>query len=161
MNGQPAVVFNFENWIQTFPMFSAVSQPLAQSYFDMATLYFNNCGWPGSLPQAPMLLNLLTSHLAWLYSPRDDNGNPASTGTLPPMIVGRISSASQGSVSMQTDFNSSQGSPNAQWYNQTPWGAQYWAATAPFRTARYVGRRRRVVDGAFPSCPSPWSAWTR
>lgn len=159
--GQP-VVFNYQNWVAAFPMFSAVSEPLAQNYFDMAGLYFNNGGgWQSSLPQATTLLNLLTCHLAWLYSPRDDNGNPASTGTLPPMIVGRISSASQGSVSMQTDYDSNKGSPSAQWLNQTPWGAQYYAATANFRTARYIGRRRLVNDGVFPSGPSPWSSWIR
>jgi hypothetical protein len=157
--GSPSVTFNYQQWVATFPMFSAVSEPLAQSYFDMATLYFNNCSWPGSLPQAPTLLNLLTCHLAWLYSPRDDNGNPASTGTAAPAIVGRISSATQGSVSMQTDFDSSSGSPNAQWYNQTPWGAQYWAATAQFRTARYVGRSRRPNNGVFPAYPYGWGTW--
>jgi hypothetical protein len=155
--GAPSVTFNYQQWIGAFPMFSAVSEPSAQNYFDMATLYFNNSGWPGSLPQAPMLLNLLTCHLAWLYAPRDPSGNPASEGAFPPAVVGRISSANQGSVSMQTDFDSNKGSPSLQWYNQSPWGAQYVAATAQFRTAFYVGRRRRVVDGVFPAAPLGWS----
>ena len=160
MGGQP-IVFNYQGWVAAFPQFSAVSEPLAQTYFDMATLYFRNCGWQASLKQAPTLLNLLTTHIAWLYAPRDDNGNPASTGTFAPPIVGRISSASQGSVSMQTDFDSTKGSPRAQWYNSTPWGSAYFAATAQFRTARYVGVRRGVVNGVFPSVGSPYSSWIR
>lgn len=133
------IEFCYADWIAAFPVFESVNATQASMYFSFATLYFANCGWPASLKQAPQLLNLLTAHLAWLWSPRDVNGNPSSSGmTPPPAIVGRISSATEGSVTVQTEYDTNAGSPSAQWYNQTPYGAAYWAATAQFRSARYV-----------------------
>ncbi|EDJ4876599.1 DUF4054 domain-containing protein, partial [Salmonella enterica] len=50
--------------------------------------------------------------------------------------VGRITSASQGSVSVSVDNS---GSNDASWwYLQTPYGADYWQATAPYRSMEYV-----------------------
>jgi hypothetical protein len=59
---------------------------------------------------------------------RIDEGNSS--------LVGRISSASEGSVSIATDYNI--GGNSAQWYNQTPYGAEYWALTVRYRSSLYV-----------------------
>lgn len=161
MAGAPSVTFSYATWVATFPVFAAVPQPMAQSYFDLATLYFNNCGWPASLPQAPTLLNLLTAHIAWLFSPKDPaTGNPAAAGIAPSPLVGRIDQASEGSVSVHADMgDANAGSPSQAWYMQTTWGAAYWAATAQFRTARYaVGPSSAPFNGAFPSGPWPRSS---
>lgn len=148
--GQP-VVFNYQVWVARYPEFANISEPLAQSYFDEAGLYFANCGWQASLPQAPTLLNMLTAHIAWLYAPRDANGNPASTGTaLAPSIVGRINSASEGSVSVGSELKDS-GSPSEAFFSQTKYGLSFWQATAQFRQARYVAHPTVVLNGAFPS----------
>ena len=133
------VVFDYQAWVQQFPAFANVNETQAQSYFDYAGLYFANCGWTAALKQAPMLLNLLTAHIAWLWAPRDGNGSPSSTGTYPPpSVVGRVSSAGEGSVSVSAEYQGNAGSPSAQWYNQTQWGAAYWTATLRLRSARYV-----------------------
>ena len=148
-----AVTFNYANWVAAFPTFANVSQAAAQGFFDIATLYYANCGWTGSLPQAPALLNLLVCHIAFLLSPRDANGNPSSTGTQPaPTIVGRISSAGEGSVNVGVELNPS-GSPSEAFFSQTQWGLMFWQATAQFRTARYVARPTIVVNGIFPAFP--------
>jgi hypothetical protein len=148
--GQP-VVFNYQVWVARYPEFANISEPLAQAYFDEAGLYFANCGWTASLRQAPTLLNMLTAHVAWLNAPRDANGNPSSSGTgEASAIVGRINSASEGSVSVGAELESS-GSPSEAFFTQTRYGLAFWQATAQFRTAHYAARPTRVVNGAYPS----------
>ena len=147
------VTFNYSAWVARYPEFSAVSGPLAQAYFDEASLYFANCGWTASLPSAPTLLNMLTAHIAWLYAPRDANGNPSSTGQIAPPLTGRISTASEGSVSVTTELTAS-GSPSEAFFTQTKYGFSFWQATAQYRTFRYSPRPTRVVDGVFPFVPS-------
>ena len=56
-------------------------------------------------------------------------------------LVGRISSASEGSVSVSTDYLSSP-TALAQWLNQTPYGAEYYALTAKYRTALWVAAKQ-------------------
>ena len=130
MSQQPLVTFNYDAWVARYPEFSGVSEPLAQLYWNEATLYFNAYGWPGSLPQAPTLLNMLTAHIAKLNAPL--GGSPS------PQTVGRVDNASEGSVSVHLDMgDANEGSPSQAWYMTTKYGAAYWAATAKFRTARY------------------------
>lgn len=143
------VVFDYGVWVARYPEFSAVSQPLAKAFFEDAGDFFANSGWTAGLPQAARLLNMLTAHLAWLYAPRDAAGNPSSTGTMPAPLVGRISTASEGSVSVSTELTGS-GSPSEAWFTQTRYGFQFWAATAQFRTARYVPKPTIVPSGVFP-----------
>ena len=150
MTTAPSVTFNYATWIATFPEFKGVSSEMGQSYFDIATLYFQNCGWTGSLPQAPTLLYMLTSHVAWLLAPRDGNGNPASSGVPAPPLVGRISSAAEGSVNVSTELDGS-GSPSEAFFSQTKYGLLFWQGTSQFRTARWVGGPRPIVNGVFPS----------
>lgn len=137
MTQTPTVVFNYGVWVARYPEFAGVSQPLAQAYFDEAGLYFANQGWTGALSIAPTLLNMLTAHIAWLYAPRDAAGKPSSTGSGASPLTGRISSASEGSVSVSTELSSS-GSPSEAWFTQTPYGFSFWQATAQFRQAHYV-----------------------
>lgn len=148
----PVVTFDYNGFVAQYPEFAGLSQPQAQGYFDMAGMYYANAGWTGAMPQAPMLLGLLTAHLAWLLAPRDANGNPSSTGaadTIPP--PGRISSANEGSVSGSFDMgDANAGSPSQAWYMQTRYGAAYWYATAQFRTARYVATPQNPVRLGLP-----------
>lgn len=154
--------FDYNLWTQTFPEMANVSSAQATMYFSFAQLYYDNGGWPGTLPQAQSLLNLLTAHIAFLFSPRDSLGNPSSTGQVPPpAIVGRISSASEGSVSVQADYDSNAGSPSQAWYAQTRYGAAYWAAVAQFRTAFYSpgpqrARRAAAASYIFPGVGRGW-----
>jgi hypothetical protein len=147
------VAFDFSAWVAEFPEFSAISSPMATGYFNRATLLFAN---DGSGPvcnatQQSALLNLLTAHIAWLNAPRDGNGNPSSTGAPAQPTVGRIASATQGSVSVQLDMgDANAGSPSQAWYMQTRYGSEFWSATAGFRTFLYAARPTYVPTAIFP-----------
>lgn len=139
------VVFDYATWLLRYPEFSSVGQPLAQLYFNEAQLYCDNTvcslvtdGSPGG--QRAMFLNMLTAHIAALNAVI--SGQPSSP------LVGRISSATEGSVSVQTQNDYPPGS--AQWFQQTKYGAAYWQASAQFRTARYVPGPAAIVDPFAP-----------
>ncbi len=127
------VVFDYPEWIIQYPEFAAtVTQPVAQSYFNRLTIGGLVDNTPTSIiqdiPERTILLNLAVAHLADLSGAL----NPARKG-----VVGRINSAAQGSVSVQLDFDS-KGGANAAWWNQTPYGAQFYASTLRYRTAFYA-----------------------
>jgi hypothetical protein len=135
-------VFVYANWITRYPEFTAVSEPVAQGYFDLATIYWRNDGTsPNNDPVPPatnssqgMLLNLLTAHIAAMRSQSQGSQTPggAQDANTP---VGRISQATQGSVSVTTELNLEPG--QAAWFSQTKYGMDFWQATAAWRTMRY------------------------
>lgn len=126
--------FNYATWAALFTQFSTtVNEAQADLYAELATsLYLRNDG--GNVIQDPSqqanLLNLLVAHIAQLFSGTNQSQGPSG-------LVGRISSASEGSVSVGTEYQIPE-SPTAAWYNQTPFGAAYWAAAAVTRNMRYV-----------------------
>ncbi|WP_347558570.1 DUF4054 domain-containing protein [Robbsia sp. KACC 23696] len=126
-----AVDFDYGAWSLRYPELAAsVPADLAQIYFSEATLYCDNT--PRSVVQdlarRSMLLNMVTAHIAAL--------NAVLNGVQPSPLVGRIGSATQGSVSVATQLDVPAGS--AQWYAQTKYGLAYWQATAQYRSMRYV-----------------------
>lgn len=153
----PPITFNAATWKQLYPEFVGVTDQMAANYFNRATFLCANSafnpviavtGNPGMLET---LLYLLTSHIAWMNAPRGADGMPAATGSPPAQIVGRISSASEGSVSVSADMgDETAGSPSQAWYMQTRYGAEYWAMTAGMRTGRYVpGPSTAPINGFF------------
>jgi Protein of unknown function (DUF4054) len=152
MNGtNPPVVFNYETWIAMFPEFSQLSQAQGNAYFIRATtsIIGNVCSNPANADgKLEGMIYLATSHVAWLSCPRDANGNPAATGQPGSPLVGRISSAQEGSVNVQTEWEI--GGPQTQfdaYLQQTKYGVELLAALATYRTARYLPQRRPVVLG--------------
>jgi hypothetical protein len=143
--GTTPFVFNYSAWVQTFPELQGITQPAALNYFSMATLYVRNDGrGPINDPNLQAtLMNLTTAHVAKLLS-QQTAGVPTTDGAEPPGgVVGRITSATEGSVSVQAEMpEQPQG---AAWWNQTTYGAMAWKMMAPFRTMRYVGPTRRRV----------------
>lgn len=109
-----------------YPEFATVGDSLLGMYFDEAGLYLNNtpCSVVQDLARRTTLLYMLTAHIAGL--------SVAS-------LVGRISNATEGSVSVTADMGPVTNSQA--WYLQTKYGASYWNATRPYRTARYVPGR--------------------
>ena len=136
------VTFSFSEWTTMFPEFAATNPTTAQTWFDRASFLCGNQTTNPLYCVTNMLKNaiyLLTAHIAWLNAPRDATGVPAASGQPAPPIVGRINSASEGSVSLGADMgNADSGSPSQAWYMQTKYGAEYWAVTACVRTANYV-----------------------
>ncbi len=136
-------IFDYPTFIARYPEFSSVTSTLAQAYFNEATLYLANDGsGPVTDPvQQLTLLNMLTAHIAAL--------NSGVNGQTPSGIVGRISSASEGSVSVSSDMGGVPGT--AAWFVQTKYGFNYWQATASFRTFRYVAGNPTPTQ-----LPYPW-----
>jgi hypothetical protein len=159
----PPVTFDFDTFTTLFPAFACLSEAQGTAYFNMATLYCPN------VPQNPFnctgvlaqLLYLLTAHVAWLLSPKDASGNPSVGGSSNSAgLVGRISNASEGSVTVATEFDALAGGPSEQFFAQTQYGVMFWQATASIRTARYVARPTIVPGVVYPSAPwLPFGFW--
>lgn len=141
-------IFSYAVWAARFPNFSQTVGPdLAQAYFDEACVYVDNtgCSVIYNTNTRGLILNLIVAHLAQLNT--GVNGSTASA------LVGRITDASEGSVSVSADMGAqgpAGGSVN--WYNQTAWGAQAWQMMSPFRLGgRYSPSPRRNfgINGPF------------
>lgn len=138
-----SVVFDYAAWAARYPEFGQIGSMAAQSYFDEATLYCDNTDTSpvADLAQRALVLGMATAHIAALYG--------GVNGEAPSPLVGRISSASEGSVSVSVDAGSGGSATQAYW-TQTRYGLAWWAATAQYRRGRYVpgpGRPRRYGYG--------------
>jgi hypothetical protein len=123
------VTFDYDAWEARYPEFATVNQTLATAYFNEATIYLDNTAMSivQDLTQRAVLLNMLTAHIAAMNS--GVGGQAASP------LVGRVSQATEGSVSVSAEYDGGTGSA---WYLQTKYGAAYWQATAYLRTFNYV-----------------------
>lgn len=152
MSGSGIVVFDFSSWAARYPELASpstgVGSGLADLYFLEAQLYLDN-SLASPVPDVTirgLLLNMLTAHIAALNAPL--SGQPAST------LVGRISNASEGSVSVATEMNLP---GSAAWFAQTKYGVAFWQATANLRTARYIpGAGVRPRQGAYGPFSGPF-----
>lgn len=139
-----AAVFDWAVWSARYPELVArgVTQLLANSFWDEATLLVDNgpCSIVSDVAVRAILLNMATAHIAAL--------SPATGGS---GAVGRVSSASEGSVSTSLDYGTI--STSQAYWVQTPYGAQFWQATAPYRTARYVPGRSRYFGFGYRPGP--------
>ena len=127
--------FVYADWIIRYPEFSAVASNLATMYFNEATLYLDNTdsSLVVDVTQRTMLLYMLTAHIA------AGNGSGISGQGANP-LVGRISSATEGTVTVNAEYASNTPGTMA-WFITTPYGAAYYQATAPYRTMRYMPGR--------------------
>lgn len=131
--------FDYSAWLALYPEFTAITQGPATGLWNRATLlHRNDGGGPvSSLTLQQQLLYLVTAHLATLtYNP---DGTIKAGG-----IVGRINSATQGSISVGADFGAVK--PNQAYWIQTQYGAEYWMATRAYRTMRYLPGYNRVIN---------------
>jgi hypothetical protein len=159
------VTYDFPTWVGMFPEFENVSPLMGQAYFNIATatIIANNVSNPAACDgNLPTLIYLATSHVAWLMSPKDGTGLPTSDPSRAPasQLVGRISSAAEGSVNVQTEYPLD-GTSSAQekYLAQTKYGVALWAAMAPYRTARYAARPTFVFGGRFGYPLGPRANW--
>lgn len=141
---------NYQAWVARYPEFTDVASGAYDLYFAEAGLFCRNDG-SGPVTTAAAqsaLMQMLTAHIAALYiqSQGDPSPGEAKNANTP---VGRISDASQGSVSVRVDWPSAaDSSAMEKWLSQTKYGAEYWAATLVYRQMRYR-------PGCFYSLPGP------
>lgn len=131
------VIFDPAAFKVAYPQFAAVSDGMLTNYFNLATLYLSNtdCSIVQDIPKRTTLLWLLTAHIAYLGGALNPDGQPG--------LVGRISSATEGSVSVSTEMPMT---PSSAWFMQTQWGAMFWQSTLSLRSFRYRARPT-VVEG--------------
>lgn len=128
----PAAVFDYALWSARYPELAAsVDEPLAQAYFDEAGLYLDNTDASPVTNVAIRLqyLNMLVAHLAKLFS--------TIGGVAPSGLIGRVTSATEGSVTVKVAEMSAT-SDLAFFFEQTPYGLNFWVATAAYRTFQYI-----------------------
>lgn len=139
---QPVIVppgaagFDPDAWAALFPEFASIAATAGPGLFARACLQVDNTASSRitDLGIRTTILYLTTAHLAAL--------NATVGGVSPSGLVGRINSATEGSVSVQSTLDVAPGS--AQWWAQTRYGIEAWQALLPYRQARYV-----------PGCPRP------
>lgn len=90
------VVFDINAFRERYPEFDTVSDSLLNAYFVEATVYLDNTDRSAVCDVAirAVYLNMLVAHIAAINSGVDGKG--------PTGLVGRVASASEGSVSVST-----------------------------------------------------------
>lgn len=128
--------FDYAAWSTLYPQLApSVGEPLAALLFAHAGLYLDNTEASPVIDVATrqMLLYMLVAHLAVL-------GGYVTGSAQAQGLVGRVTSASEGSVSVSVDAGLEPGT--AAWYSQTSYGLNFWQATRGHRTARYYPARQ-------------------
>ncbi len=116
-----------------YPQFAAVGDPVLAALFAQATIYLDNteCSIVRDCGVRAALFNMLVAHLVQLGGYANSGDQPVG----PTGVVGRISSATEGSVTVSAEWPGADAA--SAWYLQTAYGANYWQATAVFRTMHY------------------------
>ena len=116
------------------------SDPTLQTYFDLAgEVWWRNDGTSPvrTVTLQTKLMYMLTAHVTFLFSGPD--------GLNTSDIVGRVSSTTEGSVTVASEYASTN---NSQWFDQSPYGAAFWQATAAFRSGgRFIPGPTRFGTG--------------
>jgi len=127
----PSVVFDPAAFKARYPEFAAVADPTLAACFDEAGLYLSNTDNSPvqNLTRRATLLNMLTAHVAYIGGLLSADGMPRP--------VGRVSQASEGSVSAA--FEGVPPTPGSgAWFQQSQYGAAFWQATSGLRGMRYI-----------------------
>lgn len=144
------ISFDYNGWSALFPQFNYLTQQQVTLFFNLATQFVRNdgCGPVCSVQSQTNLLWLATAHIAQLIGPQPPTTIGGGTTGPNATMVGRISNATEGSVSVGTENNYPPGS--AQFWQQTQYGSMFWLASAPYRTARYMPGWVRNMDPYAP-----------
>jgi hypothetical protein len=131
------VTFDEARFLLRYPEFAtyAAAHPgtLLARFDEVVALYINNTVYSTvrDVNTRAVLINYAIAHILYLDGVTATTGQGSTAGN-----VGRVSSASEGSVSASLDNGSQPGT--AAWWMQSQYGASYWNATASFRTFRYA-----------------------
>lgn len=121
------VVFDLAEFRELYPAIKSTDAQL-EMFFSVAESLLDNtkCSMVKDLKERKNLLYLLAAHIAMLNQ-NVESGSP---------VVGRASSASEGTVSISLDYGVMGNSER--WYLQTPMGAMYWQLTKKYRSVIYA-----------------------
>lgn len=139
-------VFDYGQFSALFPELVAggVTNIVASSLFEVAGFFLDNsdCSPVQDVAKRLVLLDYVVAHLASI------GGYPVAPGgtAAPSGIVGRVSSATEGSVSVSSDYGDVKESQA--WWLQSQYGATFWQMTRWLRTGRYVAPRPRNFEPA-------------
>ena len=124
-----AVVFDPTAFKARYPEFAAVPDATLTACFMEAGLYLSNADNSPvqNLTRRATLFNMLTAHVAYLGGLLSADGMPRP--------VGRVSQASEGSVSAGFEYLAP---GSAAWFSQTQYGASFYQATSSLRGFRYI-----------------------
>lgn len=127
------VTLNIARFREIHPEFNDVTDTQLEFLFDEATDYLDNSNYSLVVDgiKRERLLYLLMCHIAYMRYGYMKNGALVGGSGL----VGRLSSASEGSVSVGTELGA-MGSGTA-WYTQSPYGLAFWQATKVYRMMQY------------------------
>jgi len=123
------VVFDIGLFRARYPEFSSVEDDAVSACWNEGGIYLDNTDSSpvANITERAVLLNMLAAHVCAM--------NFGVGGDAPSGLVGRISSATQGSVSVSAEYGPASGSK--EWFIQTKYGAAYWQATARYRMPQY------------------------
>ncbi|WHB31199.1 virion structural protein [Xanthomonas phage NEB7] len=129
------VVFDPAAFKAAFPEFATVPDARLNILFLSATGVIDNTDASviADVARRSAILSLVVAHLLAQFG----TTVVGTGGANPSGVVGRLSSATEGSVSSSFEFNIP-ASAGAAWWNQTQYGAMAWMLLAPFRSFRYV-----------------------
>ena len=155
----PGVVqYSATEFLALYPEFTGINNTFPQSLandFVGATFLLDNscCSRVQDANQRQFLLYLLTAHIAAIFQGTNDG---AGNITQPLGIVGRINNASEGDVSVASEW---QAPPNANqaYFTQTKYGASFWTYTAKYRTAIFVPAPPAAYNPLAGYGLGPWS----
>lgn len=124
------VTFDPAAFKEAYPAFATVADEALEINFMAAEMLVNNtcCSRVQDANKRERLLNLLVAHITQLLN--GINGQP------PAGIVGVVTSATEGSVSVDTTLGPMPFT--AVYFAQTQFGLLFWQLTAPFRQFVYV-----------------------
>ena len=116
-----------------YPEFAAVTDARATVMFTMAeqSMLDNTDNSPVmDVDFRTQLFYMLVAHLLTILG-----AAPTTPTNTPP---GRISQATEGTITAAFEYVMPVGSAIAPWFLQTKYGAMYWTFTAPFRSMKYA-----------------------
>lgn len=130
------VTLDVAEWKSKYEQYNALTDQQVKDLFYAATTCLENTTQSviADEDKRKYFLYLLTAHFAYLFYV-DANGNGGMTG-----MVGRLSSASEGSVSVGSEISSAP--LNVEFFLQSPYGFTFWQATKIYRMGFYRGRFR-------------------
>lgn len=123
-------------WLKKYPMYDNLTIEQVEDLLIAATDFLENtvCSVIRDVEKRKRLIYLVAAHLAYLLY-QDKNGNGGSSG-----LVGRLSSATEGSVSVGATMANAPFS--AEFFLQSPFGFAFWQATMVYRMGLYTPRAR-------------------